>query len=84
MIRFFHAFLLSPLISIFSKKRVRIVALKPNKDLVYINELFKAGKITSVIDGPYKLSEVPEALRYFGEGNHKGKIIITMEHNNKT
>jgi len=84
MIRFFQAFLLSPLISIFSKKRVRIVALKPNKDLVYINELFKAGKITSVIDGPYKLSEVPEALRYFGEGNHKGKIIITMEHNNKT
>ncbi len=79
MIRFLQTLLLSPLISILSKKRVRIVALKPNKDLVYIKELFKAGKITSVIDGPYKLSEVPEALRYFGKGNHKGKVIITMD-----
>jgi len=25
------------------------------------------------------LSEVPEALRYFGEGRHKGKIVIAME-----
>jgi NADPH:quinone reductase-like Zn-dependent oxidoreductase len=68
----------------FSKKKIRIVALKPNKDLAYMNELFEAGKIKPVIDGPYKLSEVPEAIRLFGEGNHKGKIIITMEHNNKT
>ncbi len=76
--RFFQAFLLGPLISLFSKKSIRIVALKPNKDLAYLNELFEAGKITSVIDGPYKLSEVPEALRYFGEGNHKGKVVITV------
>ena len=76
--RFFQAFLLGPLISLFSKKSIRIVALKPNKDLAYMNELFEAGKITSVIDGPYKLSEVPEALRYFGEGNHKGKVVITV------
>ena len=84
MARFFQAFLLGPLISMFSKKSIRIVALKPNKDLAYMNELFEAGKITSVIDGPYKLSEVPEALRYFGEGNHKGKVVITVEHDNKT
>jgi len=25
------------------------------------------------------LSEVPEALRYFGEGNHKGKIVIVIK-----
>ena len=78
MARLFQAFLLGPLISMFSKKSIRIVALKPNKDLAYMNELFEAGKITSVIDGPYKLSEVPEALRYFGEGKHKGKVIITV------
>jgi len=82
--RLFQAFLLGPLISMFSKKSIRIVALKPNKDLAYMNELFEAGKIKSVIDGPYKLSEVPKALRYFGEGNHKGKVVITVEHDNKT
>jgi hypothetical protein len=37
-----------------------------------------------VIDGPYKLSETPEAMRYFGEGNHKGKVVITLGYNNKT
>jgi len=84
MARLFQALLLSPLISIFSKKSVRIIALKPNKDLAYMNELFEAGKVKPVIDGPYKLSEVPEAMRYFAEGNHKGKIVITLEHKNKT
>ncbi len=84
MVRFLQAFLLGPLISMFSKKSIRIVALKPNKDLAYMSELFEAGKVKPVIDGPYKLSEVPEAMRYFGEGNHKGKIVITMENNDKT
>ncbi len=82
--RLFQALFLGPWISRFSKKKMHIVALKPNKDLDYMNELFEAGKIKPVIDGPYKLSEVPEAIRHFGEGNHKGKVVITVEHNNKT
>ncbi|KPJ96582.1 MAG: alcohol dehydrogenase [Gammaproteobacteria bacterium SG8_11] len=82
--RLFQALLLGPLISMISKKNIRIVGLKPNKDLAYMKELFEAGKVKPVIDGPYKLSEVPEAMRYFGEGNHKGKVVITLEHNNKT
>ncbi len=84
MTRVFQALFLGPWISMISKKKIRIVGLKPNKDLAYINELFEAGKVKPVIDGPYKLSEVPEAIRYFAKGNHKGKIIITLEHNNKT
>ena len=82
--RLFQALLLGPWISMFSKKKIRIVGLKPNKDLDYMNELFEAGKVKPVIDGPYKLSEIPEAIRHFGEGNHKGKVVINMEHNNKT
>jgi len=79
MARIFQALFLGPWISMFSHKSVRIVTLKPNKDLAYMNELFEAGKVKPVIDGPYKLSEVPEAIRYFGQGNHKGKIVITLE-----
>lgn len=67
-----------PLISLFSKKKARIVFLKQNKDLVYINELYESGKIKSIIDGPYELNEVPEVMRYFGEGKHKGKVIIKI------
>ena len=57
---------------------MRIVGLKPNKDLAYMNELFEAGKLVPVIDGPYKLADVPAALRLFGSGEHKGKIVIAM------
>ncbi len=67
------------MIAKFRKKYFHIVALKPNKDLAIINEFFEAGKIKPVIDGPFKLSEVPEALQYFGEGKHEGKVIISMD-----
>lgn len=74
--RLFPMFLLKPWISIFSTKRIQIVALKPNKDLNYISELFEAGKIRPVIDGPFNLSQLPEAIQYFGEGRHQGKVVI--------
>ena len=51
----------------------------PNKGLADLKELIEAGKLVPVIDSSYPLSEVPEALRYFGEGHHKGKIVITTE-----
>lgn len=79
--RLIEALLLAPIIRRLRKKFIRIVALKPNKDLEYINELFEAGKIKPVIDGPYKLRDVPEAIQYFGEGKHKGKVIITIGRN---
>ena len=78
MVRLFQALFLGPWISMISKKHIRIVALKPNKDLSYMNELFEAGKVKPVIDGPYKLKDFPEAFRVFGKGEHKGKVVITM------
>ena len=68
----------APLIKMILKKTMQLVVLKLNKDLAYINNLFKDGKIMPVLDEPYKLSELPEAMRSFGEGRHKGKIIITV------
>jgi NADPH:quinone reductase-like Zn-dependent oxidoreductase len=61
------------------------VAAKTNqKDLDFMKELLEAGKVVPVIDRRYSLSEVPEALRYLGEGHAKGKVVITVEDNNKT
>jgi len=68
-------------ISILIKKHIGIVALKPNKDLSYMNELFEAGKIKPVIDGAYRLEEVPEAFKLFSKGLHKGKVVITVDDN---
>ena len=76
--RLLQALLLAPLIRMIYKKYIRIVALKTNKDLDYMNKLFESGKVKPVIDGPYKLDEVPEAFRLFGKGDHKGKVVITI------
>ena len=77
--RLLLALALGPLIWRLYHKHVRMVALKPNKDLAYMNELFEAGTLVPVIDGVYKLADLPEAFQRFGTGDHKGKIIITME-----
>ena len=83
--RVFQTMFLGPLISMTGGKKMGLLMHKPNrKDLNYMNDLFEAGKVAPVIDRRYPLSEVAEALRYFGEGHVKGKVIITLEHNNKT
>ena len=44
-----------------------------------MKELIEAGKVVPIIDKRYPLSEVAEALQYFGEGHAKGKLVITLE-----
>lgn len=61
-----------------------ILGAKPNKDFAFMIELIENGKVVPVIDKRYPLSEVPEALRYLGEGHANGKVVITLKHNNKT
>jgi len=76
----FQILLLGPWIRRTTSKNMRILVVPQNKkDLISITELCEAGKITPVIDRRYPLSEVPEALRYVGEGHAKGKVVITVE-----
>lgn len=69
---------LGPLLFPLSGKRLRVVGLKPNKDLPYVNELFESGRLTPVIDRRYRLEELPEAFRFFSTGNHTGKLVVTV------
>jgi NADPH:quinone reductase-like Zn-dependent oxidoreductase len=76
----FQILLLGPWIRRITGKNIRLLAVQRNrKDLMFITELCETGNIVPVIDKRYSLSEVPEALRYVGEGLAKGKVIITME-----
>ncbi len=77
----FQIMLLGPWIRRTTGKNIRVLAVQRNrKDLVSITELCEAGKVVPVIDRQYPLSEVPEALRYLGEGRAKGKVVITVAH----
>jgi NADPH:quinone reductase-like Zn-dependent oxidoreductase len=44
-----------------------------------MNELFNAGKLKPVMDRSFTLEEVPNAFRLFIEGNHKGKVVISVK-----
>ena len=53
-----------------------------NKDLLILKELIESGKVIPVIDRKYPLREFREAFRYANEGHVRGKVVITVEHNN--
>jgi len=76
---------LGPLLSLIRSKKMRFFIAKINKeDLVLLKDFLEAGKIVPVIDRRYPLSDVAEALRYLEEGHAQRKVVITVEHNNKT
>jgi NADPH:quinone reductase-like Zn-dependent oxidoreductase len=77
--RVYQLWLLSLVASLTGEDRkLRLVSEGPNKGLAELKALIEAGELVPIIDRTYRLSEVREAFRYFGEGQHKGKIVITI------
>lgn len=55
---------------------------KPRKqDLVFIKELIEAGKLTTVIDRTYNLSEIQSAHRYVEQFRKRGNVSIRIAQN---
>jgi len=84
--RLFEHVVLGPLSSKIGKKKVGLMGIAKinQKDLVFLKELLEARKVVPVIDRRYPLSETAEAIRYLEKGHARGKVVITVEHNNKT
>ena len=60
------------------------IASVNQKDLDYLKELLAAGKIKPLVERSYPLSQTVEAVEYLAEGHARGKLVITLESNNKT
>ena len=70
----------APVLSRFvSQNFVVLMAKRSKEDLTIMRGLMEAGKVTPVIDKRYRLSEVPEAIRYLEEKHARGKVVITLE-----
>jgi len=81
----FQVLFLGSLIRRITGKNIKLLSVQTDsKDLVYITELIESGKVLTVVDKRYPLSEAAEALRHLGEGHAKGKIVITVEPDNKS
>jgi NADPH:quinone reductase-like Zn-dependent oxidoreductase len=81
MARPVKALLLSPFIS---QKMGMMMAEIRQEDLAAMRDLMQAGKVTPVIDRTYPLSQVREAMKYLEAGHARGKVILTVEQENKT
>ncbi|MFI5336393.1 MAG: NAD(P)-dependent alcohol dehydrogenase [Opitutales bacterium] len=47
-------------------------------DLIVMQGLLAAGKVTPVIDRTYALNEVAQAIRYLEAGHARGKVVISL------
>ena len=82
MAQIFQSMLLGNIMSEKGGKTMTGVSAKTNQaDLVVLKELVEEGKLIPLIDRRYRLPEAAEALRYLGAGHARGKLVITVEHN---
>jgi NADPH:quinone reductase-like Zn-dependent oxidoreductase len=76
MARPIKAMLMSP----FTSQKMGMMLAEPNqKDLNLVAEMMESGKLKSVIDRTYPLSQIREAMTYLEQGHARGKVIITLE-----
>jgi len=71
-----NTMILSPFVS---QKMGMMMADPSQKDLAVLAVMMQSGKVKPVIDRTYKLSEVPEAIRYLEQGHARGKVVITVD-----
>lgn len=61
------------------KKKLSMLLLKPNpKDLEVIVRMVEGGVVTPAIDKVYPLERTGDGMQYFGEGRHRGKVVIKI------
>jgi NADPH:quinone reductase-like Zn-dependent oxidoreductase len=69
----------APLLSLVVSQRIRACNESPcQEDLLVLKELMESGKVTPVVGATYPLDRLPEALRHFGAGHARGKVVITV------
>src|SRR5437764_7149662 len=74
--RLIQTLVVSPFVS---QKMGMMMAQLKKSDLAILGDMMQSGKVKAVIDRTYKLSELPEAIRYLEEGHARGKVVITVE-----
>ncbi|RIH64452.1 NAD(P)-dependent alcohol dehydrogenase [Mariniphaga sediminis] len=74
--------------SVFSRKKAKFAAtgLRSDKELknmlAELIEIFKEGRLKTVIDRQYPLEKVAEAHTYIASGHKKGNVVIIVEPEN--
>jgi NADPH:quinone reductase-like Zn-dependent oxidoreductase len=68
------------LLSKFVNQKMGMMLAELNqKDLTFLADLMQSGKVTPVIDRTYKLSDLPDAIRYLEQGHARGTVVVSMD-----
>ncbi len=68
----------SPFIFLFAGKHLKVVMLKPNRDLAFFADQYQQDLIKPVIDSVFAFDDLPRAMEKFGASLQVGKIVVTM------
>lgn len=60
------------------RKDIRILAMKTNAGLADLDPLM-GSTLRPVIDGPHPWRDAPRLMRYFGDGQHLGKVVLEFD-----
>ena len=79
--RLFQTMLLGSFIGMFGSKKMGYIGMtKANKeDVATAKELLETGKVVSVIDKRFPLSEAAEAFRRYESGQTQGRDVVIVE-----
>ena len=61
-----------------SQAAVFFIAKFNRPDMEVLRDLVETGKVKPVVERRYDLSELPDALRRFGQGHVRSKLVITI------
>lgn len=74
----FQTLFIGSLLSLFTAKNLAILPHQPNKNMAHLLALFNAEQMKVTIDKCFPLSELQQAMKYFGDRKSRGKVIITI------
>ncbi|MFP3989664.1 NAD(P)-dependent alcohol dehydrogenase [Streptomyces sp. E11-3] len=74
--RFLRLAVLSPFVRQLPRPSLSILTKK--EAMSVLSGFLESGELTPLVDRTFPLSEVPEAIRYLGEGQACGKVVVTM------
>ncbi len=73
-----QSFFVAPFITMFSNKKMGVLAQKTNKNLSYLAKQVEAGKLKTSIDKVFPLTQTAKAIQYLGSGNAQGKVVVSI------